>query len=51
MKCYTGPQTWSDSLELSKLWIGAWNVRSGVLKTVSIDLAKCILDFVGVQVR
>jgi hypothetical protein len=60
MKCYTGPQTWADSLEQPKqqkmdMRFGTWNVRSlyrsGSLKTVSRELAKCKLDLVGVWVR
>jgi hypothetical protein len=57
MKCYTGPQTWMDSLEWSKqgkmlMRFGTWSVRSlyraHSLITVARELAKCTLDLVGV---
>jgi len=48
IKCYTGPQTWMDSLKHPRQWkmgmrFGAWNVRSvcraGSLKTVTSESA------------
>jgi hypothetical protein len=48
-ECYTGPWTWTDSLEE----VGTWNVRilykSCSLKTVASKSAKYKLHLVGLQ--
>jgi hypothetical protein len=57
MKCYTGPQNWTNSLEWPRQWkmdmrFGTMNVRSlyrtGSLKTVASEFAKYKLDLVTV---
>jgi hypothetical protein len=58
MKCYTGPQNWTDSLEQPRQHkidtiFGTWNGRSlyryGSLKTVASELVKHKLDLVAVH--
>jgi hypothetical protein len=57
-KCYKGPRNWTDTLERPKarkmdMRFVTWNVRSlyrsGSLKTVSGELVKYKLHFMGVQ--